>query len=75
MEELALALPLALARAERHAQLVIHRPDPQLRHHRHHHHVRHEAMVVLDMPLVTQNRVGPCEVSPNTIAEYKININ
>ena len=54
-EELALALPLALARAERHAQLVIHRPDPQLRRHRRHwhrHHVRLIAMVVLDMPLI-----------------------
>ena len=27
-EELALALPLALALAQCHAQLVIHRPDP-----------------------------------------------
>ena len=32
-EELALALPLALARDEHHAQLVIHHPDPQLRRH------------------------------------------
>ena len=75
MEELALALPLAVARAERHAQLVIHRPDPQLRRHRHRHHVRHAAMVVLDMALIAQNRVNPREASPKTIAEYKININ
>ena len=77
-EELALDLPLALAGVERHAQLVIHRPDPQLRRHRRHrhrHHVSHERMVVLDMPLIAQNRVGPCEVSPKTVAKYKINKN
>ena len=71
-EELALALSLALA--QRHTQLVIHRQEPQLRlHRRHRHHVRHEGLVVLDMLLITQNRVSPCEVSPKTIAECKIN--
>ena len=75
MEEVALPLPLAVAQAKCHAELVIHRADPQLRRHRHHHHVRHEAMAVLDMALIAQNRVGPREVSPKTIAEYKININ
>ena len=66
MEELALPL----------AQLVIHRCGPQLglhRRHRHHHHVRHKGLVVLDMLPITQNQVGPREVSPKTIAEYKIN--
>ena len=74
-EELALALPLHVARAERHAQLVIHRPDPQLRRHRHRHHVRHAATAVLDMAQITQNRVGPREASPKTITEYEINRN
>ena len=67
---------LALALAQRHAQLVIHRREPQLRLHRRHrhcHHVRHEGLVVLDMLLIAQNRVSPREVSPKTIAEYKIN--
>ena len=70
MEELALALP------QRQAQLVIHRQGPQLGIHRrnqHCHHVRHEELVVLDMLLIAQNRVAPSEVSPKTIAEYKIN--
>ena len=70
MEELALAL------TQPQAQLVIHRREPQLglhRRHRHRHHVRHEGLVVLDMLLITQNRVAPREVSPKTIAEYKIN--
>ena len=70
MEELALAL------AQRQAQLVIHRRGPQLglhRRHRHCHHVRHEGLVVLDMLLIAQNWVTPREVSPKTIAEYKIN--
>ena len=77
-KELALALYLTLARAQSHAQLAIHHPDPQLRHHRRHrhrHHVRHEGMVVLDMSLIAQNRVSPREVSPKTIVEYKINRN
>ena len=70
MEELALAL------AQREAQLVIHRRGPQLRLHRRHrhcHHVRHEGLVVLDMRMITQNRVDPREVSPKTIAKYKMN--
>ena len=66
---------MAMARAERHAQLVINCLDPHLRRHRHRRHVRHEAMVVLDMPLIAPNWVGPREVSPKTIAEYKINRN
>ena len=73
-EELALALALTLAQPQ--AQLVIHHREPQLglhRRHRHHHHVRHERLVVLDMLLITQNRVASREVSPKTIAEYKIN--
>ena len=72
MEELA----LALAQAQPQGQLVIHRREPQLglhRQHRHRHHVRHERLVVLDMLLITQNRVAPHEVSPKTIVEYKIN--
>ena len=69
---------LALALAQRQAQLVIHHRGPQLglhrRHeHRHCHHVRHEGLVVLDMLLITQNQVAPREVSPKTIVEYKIN--
>ena len=74
MEELALDLALALAQPQ--AQLVIHRREPQLglhRRHWHRHHVRHERLVVLDMLLITRNRVTPREVSPKTIAEYKIN--
>ena len=70
MEELTLAL------AQRQAQLVIHCRGPQLgmhRRHRHHHHVRHEGLVVLDMLPIAQNRVTPREVSPKTIAKYKIN--
>ena len=59
---------LAMALAQRHAQLVIHRRGPQLGHHR-----RHEGLVVLDMLLIVQNRVALREVSPKTIAEYKIN--
>ena len=68
MEELALAQP--------QAQLVIHRREPQLglhRQHRRRHHVRHEGLVVLDMLSIAQNWVAPREVSPKTIAEYKIN--
>ena len=68
MEELALAL------AQSQAQLEIHRREPQLGLHRHRHHVRHEGLMVLDMLLITQNRVAPREVSPKTIVEYKINI-
>ena len=64
---------LALAMAQRQAQLVIHRRGPQLGLHRHHHHVRHEGLVVLDMLLITQNWAASREVSPKTIAEYKIN--
>ena len=63
MEELALAQP------------VIHRGQPYLRLHRRHrrcHHVRHERLEVLDVLLVTQNQVAPREVSPKTIAKYKI---
>ena len=46
---------LTLAMAQPHAQLVIHRRQPQLglhRRHRHRHHVRHERLVVLDMLLI-----------------------
>ena len=71
MEELALAL------AQGQAQLVIHHRGPRLslnRRHRHRHHVRHEGLMVLDMLMIAQNRVGPFEVSPKTIAEYKMNI-
>ena len=53
MEELALAL------AQRQAQLVIHHRGPQLglhRRHWHRHHVRHEGLVVLDILLIAQNR-------------------
>ena len=75
MEEVALPLPLAVAQAKRHAEVVIHRADPQLRRHRHRHHVRDEAMAVLDMALIAQNWVDSREVSPKTIAKYKININ
>ena len=72
MEELALALALA----QRQAQLVIHCRGPQLclhRRHWHRHHVRHEGLVVLDILLIAQNRVAQHEVSPKTITEYKIN--
>ena len=63
---------LALALAQRQAQLVIDRRGPQLglhrRHrHQHRHYVRHEGLVVLDMLLIAQNRVTPREVSPKTI--------
>ena len=66
---------LAMALAQRHAELVIHPREPHLRLHRrwYRHHVWHEGLVVLDMLLITQNRVGPHEVSPKTIDEYKIN--
>ena len=66
-----LALPLAQPEVE----LVIHRGQPQVGHHprhRHRHRVRHERVVVLDLRVVTQNRVARREVSPMTIAEYKI---
>ena len=67
---------LALALAQWQAQLVIHHQGPQLglhRRHRHRHHVRHDGLVVLDILLITQNRVAPREVSPKTMAKYKIN--
>ena len=67
---------LAMTLAQWQAQLVVHRQGPQLglhRRHRHRHHVRHEGLVVLDMLLIAQNWVAPREVSPKTIAEYKIN--
>ena len=67
---------LAMTLAQRQAQLVIHRQGPQLglhRRHLHRHHVRHEGLVVPDMLLIAQNWVAPREVSPKTIAEYKIN--
>ena len=66
-----LALPLAQPKVE----LVIHRGQPQVGHHprhRHRHRVRHERVVVLDLRVVAQNRVARHEVSPMTIAEYKI---
>ena len=69
MEEL--ALPLAQPEVE----LVIHRGQPQVGHHPRHlhrHRVRHERAVVLDLHVVAQNRVARREVSPMTIAEYKI---
>ena len=71
-----MALGLGLGLAQRHAQLVIYRREPQLclhRRHRHRHHVRHEGLLVLVMLLIAQNRVNPREVSSKTIAEYKIN--
>ena len=64
MEELALAHP--------QPQSVIHRGHPQLRLHRRHlrrDHVRHEPVEVLDVLLVAQNWVTPCEVSPKTRAK------
>ena len=64
MKELALAHP--------QPQSVIHRGHPQLRLHRQHllrHHVRHERVEVLNVLLVAQNRVTPCEVSPKTRVE------
>ena len=67
-----LALPLAQPEVE----LVIHRGQPQVGHHPRHwhrHRVRHERVVVLDLRVVAQNRVARREVSPKTIAEYKIN--
>ena len=66
-----LALPLAQPEVE----LVIHHRQPQVGHHprhRHRHRVRHERVVVLDLRVVAQNRVARREVSPKTIAEYKI---
>ena len=67
-----LALPLSQPEVE----LVIHRGQPQVGlhpRHRYRHHVSHERVVVLDLRVVTQNRVARREVSPKTIAEYKIN--
>ena len=67
-----LALPLAQPEVE----LVIHRGQPQVGlhpRHWHRHRVRHERVVVLDLRVVAQNRVARREVSPKTIAEYKIN--
>ena len=72
MEEL--ALPLAQPKVK----LVIHRGQPQVGlhpRHRHQHRVRHERVVVLDLRVVSQNRVDRHEVSPKTIAKYKINRN
>ena len=66
-----LALPLAQPEVE----LVIHRGQPRVGHHprhRHRHRVRHEWVVVLDLLVVAQNQVARREVSPMTIAEYKI---
>ena len=66
---------LALPLAQPEVKLVIHRGQPQVGHHprhRHRHHVRHERVVVLDLHVVAQNRVARREVSPKTIAEYKI---
>ena len=74
MEEL--TLPLALPMAQPQVELVIHRGQPQVGlhpRHRHRHRVRHERVVVLDLRVVTQNRVDQREVFPKTIAEYKIN--
>ena len=65
MTELALAQPQHQPR--------IHRGQPQLRLHRRRHDVRHERLEVLDVLLVTQNRVAPREVSPKTKVVYKIN--
>ena len=62
-----LALPLAQPEVE----LVIHRGHPQVGlhpRHWHRHRVRHERVVVLDLRVVARR-----EVSPKTIAEYKIN--
>ena len=67
-----LALPLAQPEVE----LVIHRRQPQVGHHPRHwhrHRVRHERVLVIDLRVVAQNRVTRREVSPKTIAEYKIN--
>ena len=63
MEELALA--------QLQPQPVIHRGHPQLCLHRRRHHVRHERLEVLDVLLVTQNRVAPREVFPKTRVEKK----
>ena len=70
MEEL--ALPLAQPQVE----LIIHHGQPHVGlhpRHRHRHRLRHEWVVVLDLSVVAQNRVDRREVSPKTIAEYKIN--
>ena len=67
-----LTLPLAQPEVE----LVIHRGQPHVGlypRHRHQRRVRHERVVVLDLRVVAQNRVARREVSPKTIAEYKIN--
>ena len=67
-----LALPLAQPEVE----LVIHPEQPQVGlhpRHRHRHRVRHERVVVLDLRVVAQNQVARHDVSPKTIAEYKIN--
>ena len=74
MEEL--ALPLVLPLAHPQVELVIHRGQPQVGlhpRHRHRHRVSHERVVVLGLLMVAQNRVDRREVSPKTIAEYKIN--
>ena len=66
-----LALPLAQLEVE----LVIHHGQAQVGHyprHRYRHRVRHERVVVVDLCVVVQNRVARREVSPMTIAEYKI---
>ena len=67
-----LAQPLAQSEVE----LVIHRGQPQAGlypRHRHRHRVSHERVVVLNLHVVTQNWDSSREVSPKTIAEYKIN--
>ena len=61
--------------AQPEVELVIHHGQPQVGYHprhRHWHRVRHERVVVLDLRVVVQNRVARREVSPMTIAEYKI---
>ena len=66
---------LALSLAQPDVELVIHRAQPQVVHHprhRHWHHVRHERVVVIDLRVVAQNWVARREVSPKTIAVYKI---
>ena len=53
-------------------ELALAQPQPHLRLHRlhrRHHHVRNERLKVLNVLLVTQNRVAPREVSPKTRAE------
>ena len=67
-----LALPLVQPEVE----LVIHRGQPKVGlhpRHWHRHSVSHERVVVLDLGVVAQNQVARREVSPKTIAEYKIN--